>query len=173
MVNLKRSVGYVQISLGLMLIFACMIGYDILSSHASKLYDATDMTLSKVFYNTGLTPSNEQMITGLQIKSYSTITTNFVIQAFIVLTFILAVMMMLQGVANTRLGSKEDIPPAELGKFVTALFLIIYVIAALYVLIFKSAQSERAINAIYMLIIMAILVIIARISQSRKKKAKA
>ena len=163
MVNLKRSVGYVQISLGIMLIFACLVGYDLLTEQATKNYDSTDYTLQRALGNLGVTQSEQQMVTSLQIRAYSSITTRFVMQSFMITIFLLAVMMILQGVANTRTGNKDDIPPKELGRFITTMFIIIYVIASAYIIIFKSPGGERAINALYLIIILVVTLAIIRL----------
>lgn len=170
MSNLQRSVGYVQIAFGVMLIFACLIGYDLLSARAERLFDSTDSTLEKVFYNTGATQTEEELSTILRIRAYSDIITELIIQSFIVIIFILAVMIILQGVANTRFVSDEEIPPGELGKFMTALLIIIFIIAALYVIIFKSFGSEKLTKTLYLVIMLAVLLLIARFINRDKRK---
>jgi uncharacterized membrane protein len=155
MTHIKRPVGYVQIALGIMLIFACLVGYDVLMSGISKSYDLTDAKLNMIFQGLDMAPTYQQVVTGLQIRAYSDLTTRFITQTFMITIFILAVIMILQGVANTQVGGVDDIAPKELGKFVTAIFLIIYVLAAGYILLFKSTPNNRILNLLYLLIILA------------------
>ncbi|MBN2459325.1 hypothetical protein JXB28_03495 [Candidatus Woesearchaeota archaeon] len=154
----KKSVGYVQISLGIMLIFACFIGYDILRNHADNSYFWVDYTINKVFHDSEISLTNEQMITSLQMREYSMVTTGFVIQSFVIIIFIMAIMMILQGVANTKSGNKDSAHPKEMVSFMTVLFMILCLLAAAYFLIFKSHDKVRD-GGVILLVLSGLLIV--------------
>jgi cytochrome bd-type quinol oxidase subunit 2 len=95
---------------------------------------------------------------------------HFTIQAMVVIVFVLSVMMILQGVANTQSRKEDDIPQREIGKFIIVMFLLLYVIAAAYVLIFKSAPSRRLFDGLSFLVILAAFTGITSLVQHIIKK---
>jgi uncharacterized membrane protein len=173
MVHVKRAVGYVQIALGIMLLFACFVAYDLLSTQLSDQYGNVIHIYRDNIKNLNLSLSPKEVLDNYQFVSISAINAGFTIQALVLVVFLLAVMMVLQGVANTRTGSDGDIPTQELGKFVISLFLILYVIAAAYILFFKAAPSERLFAGLSLLIVLAAFVgIILLVNNLLKRTGK-
>jgi cytochrome bd-type quinol oxidase subunit 2 len=170
MVHVKRAVGYVQISLGIMLIFGCFIASDTLLEQLvnqnSKLFSTYDELAHLM--NASLTP--QQHLDSLYVMEVSSTNAHFTIQAMVVIVFVLSVMMILQGVANTQSGKEDDIPQKEIGKFIIVMFLLLYVIAAAYVLIFKSAPSRRLFDGLSFLVILAAFTGITSLVQHIIKK---
>jgi hypothetical protein len=175
MVHVKRAVGYVQIALGIMLLFACFVAYDLLSTQLSNQYGNVIHIYRDNIKNLNLSLSPKEVLDNYQFVAISAINAGFTIQALVLIVFLLAVMMVLQGVANTRTGSDGDIPTKELGKFVMSLFLILYVIAAAYLFFFKAAPEERLYAGLSLLIVLAaflgiILLINKLLKRTGKKK---
>jgi len=161
MVHVKRAVGYVQITLGIMLLFASFVASDILIAQLAKQNAITFESYFEYAQLVNVTLTHEKYIDNLYTMAISANNTRFTIQVMAILVAVLAIMMVLQGVANTRLGKRDDIPPKELGNFITTVFVILYVIAAIYILFFKSVPSERWFDAFcFVAILLAFLGII-------------
>jgi len=174
MVHIKRSVGYVQIALGIMLIFACFVASDFLFDQVKEQYSTISGVSSKISGNQNITFGIKEKISNIQLMMLSIINTRITIQTLIVIVFILAIMMTLQGVANTRTGSDEDVSPKELRKFIMTLILILYVMSFPYIIIFKTSGENRLIIGIIMLIVLlvvlGILYLIKHILERMKEK---
>ena len=161
MAHVKRAVGYVQIALGIMLIFACFVGSDILSRYVDKTYEKVEQEYMEIREYRNVTTTDENEIDYSYQKFLSKINSILIIQVMVIVVCVLAISMILQGVANTRTGSEDDVSTKELSKFIISLFLIIYVIAAGYIIAFKTAPSERITVSLVFLGILVVFIIIA------------
>jgi hypothetical protein len=170
MVHVKRAVGYVQITLGIMLIFASFVASDVLTAQLAKQNAVTLESYFEYAQLVNVTVTREKYIDHLYTLAVVANNTRFIIQTITVLVAVLAIMMVLQGVANTRLGRGDDIPPEELGRFITTVFIILYVIAAVYILFFKSIPGERWFDALCFLAILLAFLGIIRLTHHVVKK---
>jgi hypothetical protein len=163
MVHVKRTVGYVQIALGMMLIFACFIlpGMAIKKQQnkAEEVFGIMDDVIEQKYNELNITISEKENYEQMRLRStviFSMLITNHaIIYASMAIIFVLAIMMIFQGVANTRIGSEDDVSSSELGKFVITIFLMLYVITAAYITFFEGSRKEILGNSIVFLVILA------------------
>jgi len=161
-VHIKRTVGYVQIALGMMLIFACFIVPDMIFKKQNKAVEDISYIMNEVtkqkYSELNITISEKERMEQVRLISEisvsRSITNWLVIYSSAIIVFVLAIMMIFQGIANTRIGSDEDISSKELGKFVVTFFLICYVITSIYLIFFEGPKRSILINSITYLVIL-------------------
>lgn len=162
MAHIKRTIGYVQIALGIMLIFSCFIVPDIIFKKQAKAIEDISYVMNEVtkqkYSELNITISEkertEQMRLITEVSVSRSITNWLVIYSSAIIIFVLAIMMIFQGIANTRIGSDEDVSSKELGKFVVTFFLICYVITSIYLIFFEGPKRSILINSVTYLVIL-------------------
>ncbi|MBW2991115.1 hypothetical protein KY348_05430 [Candidatus Woesearchaeota archaeon] len=153
MVHIKRSTGYIQITLGIVLIFAVLV------AHPWVMDKVREFHYSQVSMSYAVATKNSIVLDSKDKLDLITNTSNSILNSFFTVTctaaivLVLAIMMIFQGIANTRTGTEDDVHPKELGSFLLTLVLIIYVLAIAYVVFFISPPHERLLDATILILI--------------------
>lgn len=169
-VHIKRGIGYLQIALGILLIMAVLMG----SSYAIEKINAQHSSyFNELFTQAGRTniTFDYKELLSLIIPSLGAMGNNStIIICTAVIILVLSMMMILQGIANTRTGSEDDMPPKELGKFLFIFFIIAYIVSSVIFVYFLKYDQQEA--TIWLGIGFVLILVIAFLVKILFKKAK-
>jgi hypothetical protein len=161
MVHVKRAVGYIQIILGILLIFTTIIASSLIFNQINKNIGAWSESLSEAanHYNLSFTPKEQFLMAqnagaGLAMGIGNM---GITIIAAAIIIVILSVMMILQGVANTRTGSEDDMTYHELGHFIFSIVLVLYLLGAIAYIILQKPDIGTIFWLLLLLAAIAVL----------------
>ena len=107
MVHIKRTTGYLQITLGFVLIFAVLIVHPWIVNEASEQH-LSSLGFFSAAEDQGISFDYKEKVDILTSIGSSAITTHYIIICAAAIIIVLAIMMILQGIANTRSGTDDD-----------------------------------------------------------------